>query len=735
MNIEQVWPEWQVDRLIGKGSYGEVYRCFKVGDEGKEYAAVKVISVPQDDYDADSIGSEGMTGEQSREYYKDITDNFINEIKILEALKDEKHIVNIQDSRVVEKEDGIGWQIFIRMELLTDFNTYASDKTFTAEDVRKLALDLCDALIVCGKKRIVHRDIKPENIFVDAEGNFKLGDFGVAKQLEKTYASMSTKGTYNYMAPEVVASKKYDSRADIYSLGMVMYKLLNNNRLPFLDPEKKLIRFSERQEAFERRIKGEKIPPIPGVDDDLNEAILKACEFRPDDRYRTVEEFRAALAKEKPSSRFVRIVKRHKVVSAIVFLLVLSIISGSCGYAFSAIKAKQSSYPEKAFVLGINKSVVSLNGVGIVSDSTGLRVVYETEGKEEHLFDREAEDIAFNGKQACFSCFNEKKHNCEIVLVDIETKAVSFSYSSRFDMDPVFFDEADLFYFKNKGEGGDDLWKYSFQEKKHTRLPWSCDEAISLWTVEQLSGQTFLIYEAGSNGGSGSVYAVNLNNLTPEKVNPIIPKGKYLCADGEYIYYSVDYEYSTGIFRRTVYHNAKGEELFRINNGNFDTITDMNEIAEIAAESGAKGKEGIQKTERMLYELLYEGIQYEDSNLIPISRKLINNNGFKGVCETVYDVYSQKKHRLVIDKYVFVLSAGEGLFGYYATDDLDEVGYLVPASASEIGSGRRTSAIYPVCKTHSGYSVYINQNGIYCITSSESSPDVISFIKADIHQG
>ena len=135
----------------------------------------------------------------------------------------------------------------------------------------KFASQIASALEAAHKAKIIHRDIKPENIFVDAEGNFKLGDFGVAKQMEKTQGSMSVKGTYNYMSPEVFSVKKSDGRADMYSLALVMYKLLNNDRLPFLDPDKQLIRYNERQAAFEKRIKGEQIPDIKGVSKDLND--------------------------------------------------------------------------------------------------------------------------------------------------------------------------------------------------------------------------------------------------------------------------------------------------------------------------------------------------------------------------------------------------------------------------------------------------------------------------------
>ncbi len=287
--INNIWPEWHVEKEIGQGSYGKVYKCFK--SETQEYCAIKVISIPQNEQETGDVLLERMTVEETKEYYKDIVNDLLKEIEILKALKGTKNVVEIYDAQILEKEAGIGWNILIRMEFLTDFNTYVSDKQLTEKDVIKLGTDLGSALSVCHKAKIIHRDIKPENILVDAEGNFKLSDFGVAKQMEKTQGSMSVKGTYNYMSPEVFAGKKCDGRADMYSLALVMYKLLNNNRLPFIDPNKQIVRYNERQEAFEKRINGEELPKIQGISDELNEVILTACSFKAIDRQRDIDTF------------------------------------------------------------------------------------------------------------------------------------------------------------------------------------------------------------------------------------------------------------------------------------------------------------------------------------------------------------------------------------------------------------------------------------------------------------
>ena len=324
--INRIWPEWKVEKEIGQGSYGTVYKCV---NETKEYCAMKVISIPQNEHEMSEVISEKMSVEQSREYYKDIADDLIKEIEILKALKGTKNIVEIYDAQIIEKEDGIGWNILIRMELLTDFNTYISDKQLSEKDVIKLGADLGNALSVCHKAKIIHRDIKPENILVDDEGNFKLGDFGVAKQMEKTQGSMSVKGTYNYMSPEVFAGKKCDGRADLYSLALVMYKLLNNNRLPFIDPNKQIVRYSERQTAFEKRINGEELPPIQGVSNELNAVILKACAFKPNDRQKDIDEFNKELGFLVEGKKIInkKLLKKIAIATAVVVLFVSAAVS------------------------------------------------------------------------------------------------------------------------------------------------------------------------------------------------------------------------------------------------------------------------------------------------------------------------------------------------------------------------------------------------------------------------
>lgn len=292
--LEHVWPEWQIEKQIGRGTYGTVWQAVRHSGELTSRAAVKVISIPQDPYELEALRSDGLDLQSSHTYLKRIVDDFVSEIRLMETFKGIQNIVSIEDYKVIEKTDVLGWDIFIRMELLTPFSTYLCDRKLTEQDVIRLGCDICTALEICAQRSIIHRDIKPENIFVNSFGSFKLGDFGTARNMESLTGGLSQKGTFNYMAPEVIGGNPYDARVDVYSLGLVLYRLLNGNRLPFIS-EKQLLSPGERRNAFDRRIRGEALPPPCEASPELAKVILKACAFRPEDRYESAAQLRQAL--------------------------------------------------------------------------------------------------------------------------------------------------------------------------------------------------------------------------------------------------------------------------------------------------------------------------------------------------------------------------------------------------------------------------------------------------------
>jgi len=322
--IEELFPEWEVVENLGMGNYGVVY---KIAREDKKnnialFSAVKVISIPKNDSEVNSLKANGYSHSATRDLFESIVNDFANEIRIMIAMKNKHNIVIIEDFKIDEKTDRIGWDIFIKMEYLESLEKQLRTRFLAEANVLKLGVDICTALESCASQNIIHRDIKPGNIFMvpgeynmsyDSEdtfgyndnfsftehrvNEFKLGDFGIARKLELTdkASALSVKGTPPYMAPELVNMKGSNHTVDIYSLGIVMYQLLNKNKIPFMDvyDAPHAIGF---EEAIRLRIEGKKDIPSPiDASDEISKVILKACEYEPKNRYQTAKEFKEAL--------------------------------------------------------------------------------------------------------------------------------------------------------------------------------------------------------------------------------------------------------------------------------------------------------------------------------------------------------------------------------------------------------------------------------------------------------
>lgn len=281
--IKKALGDWEIVRLLGAGQYGKVYEIQRM-DFGTLYrAALKIITIPQSAEEIKEIRAAGMNDEEISNYFKSVVEDFVREFALMAKLKGHTNIVGYEDHQVIPAKNGIGWTILIRMELLTSLINHVSENRITRRDVIRLGIDLCRALELCQRVNVIHRDIKPANIFVSEMGEYKLGDFGVARIVENTMSGRT--GTDTYMAPEVYYEEKYGPSADIYSLGIVMYRLLNSNRAPFLPLPPNPVTYRDNAEAFRKRINGEALPTPSQADGRLAEIVLKACAYRAADRY------------------------------------------------------------------------------------------------------------------------------------------------------------------------------------------------------------------------------------------------------------------------------------------------------------------------------------------------------------------------------------------------------------------------------------------------------------------
>ena len=209
------------------------------------------------------------------------------------------HIILVSDFGVAS--DG---SLYIVMEFLNGkdlFDVLKDERFMNAERTVHIMRQVCSGLAEAHRHGVIHRDLKPENIFLANDREFqdyvKILDFGIAKVLEtgpeeRTLTAAGTVfGTPEYLSPEQAAGGEIDHRADLYSLGIIMYRMVTG-RLPFTGGNKNSLiqrQLNEMPLPFGQRQMPQKVPEA------LERIIFRLLAKDPDDRYQTAEQLKDAL--------------------------------------------------------------------------------------------------------------------------------------------------------------------------------------------------------------------------------------------------------------------------------------------------------------------------------------------------------------------------------------------------------------------------------------------------------
>ena len=287
------WPGWETVRLIGQGNHGPVYEIRRDFFGNSDKAALKVISIPQSDSEISEMISSGCDDKSVADFFRTQAEGVLREYSLVRRLSGSANIVNVDDFKVAQQDNGLGWDIYVRMELLTPV-TEAFPSELPEEMIVRLAKDLCRALTLYHQLGLIHRNIKPQNIFVSPNGDFKLGDPAVA-DLGEMAGSAGKSGSYRFMAPEICHGQPYGTCADIYSLGLVLYWLLNERRMPFQPLPPEALSAAQAEQALQRRFDGEPLTAPANGSGALKRIVLKACAYDQKDRYQSAEDMLRAL--------------------------------------------------------------------------------------------------------------------------------------------------------------------------------------------------------------------------------------------------------------------------------------------------------------------------------------------------------------------------------------------------------------------------------------------------------
>jgi len=282
---QPIFERWDLIELIGKGRYGTVYKAKDL--QTGEIVAVKIMSLPNEEMENYARSEYGNNENDIANFVGEVAENFGNEIESMKKLSSVPYIVKLYDNRLIQK--GINHDIIMVMEYAIPMKKYFLDKDLTVRDVLRIGSHIACGLMECEQKNIIHRDIKEDNLFIGINDHIgKMGDFGVSSINHTGLASTVGMGTPYYMAPEVKRGEHYDGRVDIYSLGIVLYKMLNGNRFPL---ESGLT----AKDALTQRQNGAEIPLPSYCQNILGEVVRKCCNYNPDMRYHSARDLYIAF--------------------------------------------------------------------------------------------------------------------------------------------------------------------------------------------------------------------------------------------------------------------------------------------------------------------------------------------------------------------------------------------------------------------------------------------------------
>ena len=318
---------YRIVEMIGAGGMGDVYKAVRDDDQYRAEVAVKLMRADV----------RNPLAEQ----------RFKNERQILAQL-DHRNIARLLDGGTTA--DGLPYVV---MELVmgSAIDQYCEEKKLAVRDRVQLFLQVCAAVSYAHQHLVVHRDLKPNNILVTADGSVKLLDFGIAKLLETDpvtgTATEETRTqlramTLEYASPEQVSGGTVTTVSDVYSLGVVLYRLLTGQS-PYRQQANDAQRMAE--------ILGDTTPTRPSqvghlenkVDTDLDHILLMALRKEPQKRYGSVEQLASDLRnylgglpvvarRGTLGYRFGKYVRRNRIPIAAATLVTVS-LAGGLGFA------------------------------------------------------------------------------------------------------------------------------------------------------------------------------------------------------------------------------------------------------------------------------------------------------------------------------------------------------------------------------------------------------------------
>lgn len=290
--VSPLLDKWSVGSLIGRNGGTSVYQLTNNSTSGSRRGVLKHITIPASDNQVKALIYTGAVSNESQahQYYKNVVDDLERELALINSVADQTNILIYRDCQIVEKEGKPGFDVYLICDYCDSLPLHLENFHITKLRALNLGLDICGALSALRSSGLIHRDIKPENIFVNEFGQYMLGDLGVARIDSLAGSHVPNNLISDFSPPELHdVGAEPGITIDIYALGLILYRIFNGMHAPFEDEK------TSKSSADRLRLEGEPFPFPIYADYELSEIILKACAFKPEDRYQTPDEFHRAL--------------------------------------------------------------------------------------------------------------------------------------------------------------------------------------------------------------------------------------------------------------------------------------------------------------------------------------------------------------------------------------------------------------------------------------------------------
>lgn len=253
---------------LDKGSTSRVYRI-----DSESHLVLKVINCGSD---------------------KNKYNNALYEKRIIDVLEQSDRVMPVLDFDVVESQNGEK-TVYILEKYCTPLEQVVSINDLSKKELLKIAIDLCEAVQEVISHGVFHLDLKPKNIFISDGNKVILGDFGLSLLAGGLARNRSVRGTPEYMAPEVYQEHHCSECSEIYSIGLIVYYLLNERKLPFVED---VTNSKQRELATYKRLAGTDFPALsisPRIDDKINSFIKDACSYKSESRTKSISDLKSGL--------------------------------------------------------------------------------------------------------------------------------------------------------------------------------------------------------------------------------------------------------------------------------------------------------------------------------------------------------------------------------------------------------------------------------------------------------